>query len=152
MKIIDTNALLVLVIGLMDTRLFETHKRTSIYEEDDFYNLLSVIGSDFTKVIVLPNVWTEVDNLLNNFSGTYKYPYILTIARLIKESTESYIPSETVVTNHEFYNLGLTDCLILEQAKKCQLLITSDSSLSEIAIANGIAVYDLVKVKNEKLK
>lgn len=152
MKIIDTNALVVFVIGLIDPKLFKTHKRTSIYDKEDFHNLVNIIGGDLTQIMILPNVWTEVDNLLNNFSGTYKYPYISTVVNLIKECTESYISSETVVENHEFYNLGLTDSLILEQAKKCQLLITSDSSLSDLAKANGIAVYDLVKAKNEKLK
>lgn len=46
----------------------------------------------------------------------------------------------------------MTDSLILDEAKNCRLLITSDSILSDYAIANGIEVYDLVKVKNEKLK
>lgn len=151
MKIIDSNALVVLLIGLMDPRLLRNHKRTSIYDENDFYELLQAIGG-LKQIIILPNVWTEVDNLLNNFSGQYKYDYILTIANLIKESTEIYISSETVVERFEFYELGLTDSLILEEAKRCQLLITSDSRLSDFAIAHGIAVYDLVKAKNEKLK
>jgi rRNA-processing protein FCF1 len=151
MKIIDSNALVVLLIGLMDPRLLRNHKRTSIYDEDDFYELLNKIG-DLGQVIILPNVWTEVDNLLNNFSGNYKYSYISTITNLIKGSTEIYISSDTVVEQPVFYNLGLTDSLILEQAKKCQLLITSDSRLSDFAIASGIAVYDMIKAKNEKLK
>lgn len=40
MILIDTNALLVLIIGLINPRLFSNHKRTSIYEEQDFKNLL----------------------------------------------------------------------------------------------------------------
>lgn len=32
------------------------------------------------------------------------------------------------------------------------LIITSDSMLSDYATANGIEVYDLVKIKNEKLR
>jgi hypothetical protein len=48
--------------------------------------------------------------------------------------------------------MGLTDSLVLEQAKSCKLLITSDSQLSDYALAYGIKVYDLVKVKNEKLR
>lgn len=53
---------------------------------------------------------------------------------------------------YEFYDLGLTDALILHEARNCQLLITSDSKLSDHAIAHGIQVYDLIKAKNEKLK
>lgn len=76
MKIIDSNALVVLIVGLIDPNLLKTYKRTSIYAEEDFRELLNVLG-DLDQVVVLPNVWTEVDNLLNNFSGNYKYPYVI---------------------------------------------------------------------------
>ena len=151
MKIIDSNALVVLVIGLIDPKLFKTHKRTSIYDEDDFFELQNVIGS-LKQIVVLPNVWTEVDNLLNGFSGNYKYSYISIFANLIELTTETYISSDKVISKYEFYDLGLTDSLILEKASTCELLITSDSRLSDYASANGIQVYDLVKAKNEKLK
>ncbi len=151
MKIIDSNALVVLLVGLTDPRLFKNHRRTSIYDENDFYELQDVIG-DVSEMIVLPNVWTEVDNLLNDFSGNYKYSYISIFANLLRVSKEVYIPSDVAVEKYEFYDLGLTDSLILEKASTCQLLITSDSRLSDYAIANGIEVYDLVKAKNNKLK
>lgn len=55
------------------------------------------------------------------------------------------------ITSDGFNDLGLTDSLILEYAKNCKLLITSDSQLSDYARANGIEVYDMVKSRNEKL-
>lgn len=151
MKIIDSNTLVVLIVGLIDPRLFKNHKRTSIYDEEDFLELLSIIGN-LDRIVILSNVWAEVDNLLNDFSGNYKYQYITNISNLIKLTTEKYIPSITVIDKDEFYELGLTDSLLLEEAKGCQLLITSDSKLSDYALASGIQVYDLVKAKNEKLK
>lgn len=36
MILIDTNALVVLIVGLLDTGLLNRHKRTSIYEIEDF--------------------------------------------------------------------------------------------------------------------
>jgi len=38
MILIDTNALIVLIH--MDIRLIKSHKTTSIYEEEDYYNLV----------------------------------------------------------------------------------------------------------------
>ena len=151
MILVDSNALIVLLIGLIDPKLFETHKATSIYDEDDFHELLNVIG-DFDQIIVLPNIWTEVDNLLNTFGGNYKYTYVQKIREIIKITSENYIDSKTGSECESFLNIGLTDSLVLEQAKSCKLLITSDSQLSDYAIAYGIKVYDLVKVKNEKLR
>lgn len=151
MILVDSNALIVLLIGLIDPKLFETHKATSIYDEDDFHELLNVIG-DFDQIIVLPNIWTEVDNLLNTFGGNYKYTYVQKIREIIKITSENYIDSRTGSECESFLNIGLTDSLVLEQAKSCKLLITSDSQLSDYAIAYDIKVYDLVKVKNEKLR
>lgn len=150
MILIDSNSLIVLLIGLIDPKLFKTHKTTSIYDEEDFRELLHVIG-DFNNIIVLPNIWTEVDNLLNNFGGNYKYSYIQKITEIIKNTSEKYIDSKTGTECESFFDIGLTDSLVLEQAKSCKLLITSDSKLSDYAIAHEIKVYDLVKVKNEKL-
>ena len=149
MIIIDTNALVVLIIGLIDPKLIKNHRRTSIYTIEDYNKLLLVIG-DISRLVVLPNIWTEVDNLLNNFIG-YKYEYVVKISEIIKNTSEKYFESELATNCEAFFDLGLTDTLILECAKKCKLLITSDSKLSDYAIANGILVYDMVKERNEKL-
>lgn len=134
----------------MDPKLINTHKTTSIYEEQDYHDLVSIVD-DLANLIVLPNVWTEVDNLLNNFSGNYKYPYIEAISNTIFKSSEKYIESTKVLQTQEFFNIGLTDALLLIFAKECNLLITSDSRLSDYAIANGISVFDLVKNRNKRL-
>lgn len=151
MILVDTNALVVLLVGLMDTNLLGKHKRTSIYDKEDFDNLLATIG-DFKNIVTLPNIWTEVDNLLNDFNGNYKYSYINQITTIIKETSETYLKTKQVCDNYNFIDLGLTDTLIIELAKECNLLITSDSRLSDYAMANGIKVYDLVRTKNEQLK
>lgn len=147
---IDANALVVLIIGSIDVRLFKTHPRVSTYDQQDYIELLTIIGN-INQLAILPNVWTEVDNLLNNFSGNYKYPYIQNIAFAIQSTTEIYLPSINAIVNPYFFDLGLTDCLLLEQAKTCSLLITSDSTLSDYATALGIQVYDVVKERNERL-
>ena len=40
MIVIDTNALVVLILGLMDENLLGEHKTASVYTKDDFYKLL----------------------------------------------------------------------------------------------------------------
>jgi hypothetical protein len=150
MKLIDANALIILLLGLMDPKLITKHKRTSIYEEQDFDDLVSFIGT-IESLIVLPNVWTEVDNLLNNFNRGYKEKYIEQITNTIKLTSEKYLESKIGTVSFGFLDLGLTDSLLLEYSKECELLITSDSKLSDYAIANGIIVYDIVKNRNERI-
>ncbi len=151
MFVIDTNALVLLIIGTMDKRQISQHKRTSLFDENDFDELLDFIG-DIKNLIILPNVWTETDNLLNNFSGNLKYPYIETTIQLIKECTEVYRGTLDVVDKHEYSILGVTDTLLLHSAKEYRALITSDSNLSDTALSNGISVYDMVAIKNEKIR
>lgn len=150
MILIDSNALVVLIVGLVDPRIIHTHKRTSIYDEDDFHALRSTI-EEVERLTILPNVWTEVDNLLNNFAGNHKYKYILEVAELVKASVEKYIPSIHATQNEHFAYLGLTDCLLLEFSKECKMLISGDSGLSDIARAYGVCVFDLVEYRNSKL-
>lgn len=151
MILIDSNALLVLILGLMDPALINKHKKTSIYDDEDFQNLLIMI-EQLENVVVLPNVWTEVDNLLNGFNRDYKHLYIETLIRAIKKTTEKYLESSQVEDSYAFYDLGLTDTLILRHAKECKLLITSDSALSDFARSEGIDVYDMKEMANERFR
>jgi len=105
----------------------------------------------FDKLVVLPNVWTEVDNLLNKFGGERKYQYVTKTCETMKAASEKFIESILGTESDGYYNLGLTDSLLLELAKDCDLLITSDSSLSDFAVANNIKVFDTVKNRNERL-
>lgn len=151
MILIDTNALLVLIIGSINRKLISKHKRTSIYDEQDFYNLLSRIG-DFSKLVILPNIWTELDNLLNNFQKDYKYKYCGIVKKLSKEITEIYIETNIGTQSDWFYKLGLTDSLIIYHGKNCNFIITGDSTLADLARANQIIVYDLVEERNNRFR
>ena len=136
----------------MDPSLIRKNKRTSIYDEKDYFNLLNVIG-ELESLVVLPNIWTEVDNLLNNHYNKGNKPlYVNTIIQTIKCTTEKYLKSSLIEDNSSFYELGLTDTLILKHAKNCRLLITSDSKLSDYAISKGIKVFDMKKIANENLR
>jgi len=149
MIIIDSNSLIVLLLGSIDENLIASHKTTSIYTKQDYHNLVIII-KDLKNLLVLPNIWTEVDNLLNRFAGHYRWTYLTQIREIMSKTTEKYLQSTTGSKSPYFDYVGLTDSLILEIAKDCELLITSDSMLSDYAIANNIVVYDMVKERNKE--
>ena len=151
MILIDANALVLLIIGLIDQNLISKHKRTSTYSKKDYADLLLVIR-DFRNLVILPNVWTEVDNLLNRLPGRYRWQYLETVRGLTTQTSERYLASRLGVSSTYFISDGLTDSLLIELGKECDLLITADSSLSTIATANGIKVYDIVQRRNENLR
>lgn len=143
MIVIDTNALILLIIGLIDPNLISTHKRTSIYTINDYNRLLTVVGR-IENLVVLPNVWTETDNLLNNFKGDHRYLYFEQIRKIVKSSTEQYLQTTNILDEYYFISLGVTDSLLLQLSKDAKFLVTGDSSLSDYAQALGITVFDIV--------
>ncbi len=135
----------------MDPHLINQHRRTSIYNESDFYRLAEVIGS-LESLVIIPNVWTEADNLLNGFRGAQKDRYLFMLKKMTEETTEQFLATSEAMTDFNvLYDLGITDSLLLKHSLQCELLITSDSRLADYAVANGVSVYDVVKNRNQRL-
>nr|WKN36783.1 hypothetical protein K4G66_30930 [Tunicatimonas sp. TK19036] len=152
MILIDSNALVLLIVGLIDPSQIRKHRRTSLYTEKDFQKLLAIIQNP-NKLIVLPNIWTEVDNLLNNYlTGSFKWPYVKILREVVAETTERYLSSTFGINSDYFLSLGLTDSLIIEFRENFDFLITADSKLSDLARAHDIEVYDLVQERNKDFK
>jgi hypothetical protein len=116
MILIDTGPLVGLLVGLIDIAKIDTHKRTSGYSKQAFRDLLAIIGS-LERLVVLPNVWTEADNLLNKFTKSDKDRYIWQIAEVINSTTEKFMESVKAVKSGAFYDLGLTDSLYWNTAR-----------------------------------
>jgi rRNA-processing protein FCF1 len=142
MVLIDSNSLILLILGSIDKNLINTHEKTSIYEVEDYENLVALIG-DISNVIVLPNILTEVDNLLNKFKGERRYKFVLSMIELASKSTEMYLESLDGIKSDFYTDLGLTDSLILKMKEHYNLLITSDTKLSDRAHSLGIDYFDL---------
>jgi rRNA maturation endonuclease Nob1 len=144
--VIDTNALVLLIVGLIDKNLISRHKRTSGFDKKDFDNL-RLIARKPSDIIVPNNVWTEVDNLLNGFRGIHKSEYYLLLKKLIQETTEEYIASVDLVNKDSFQTVGITDSILLELSLATQHLITSDYELTNIARSKRVKVYNLHEQK-----
>lgn len=151
MIVIDSNSLVVLLLGRIDPHQINNHKRTSLYDDSD-YDILIRLIKDFKNVKLIPNVLTEADNLLNEMTGDLKEEYLIQLTDLMSKVDEEYIKSIEATNDYAFRDLGLTDTLVLLVAEKCDLLITSDSKLADQARSRNIQVFDLVKQKNERLK
>ena len=149
MIVIDTNALVILLIGMVDPRQFKTHKATSIYTEKDYLRLLKYIGN-LEHLLTLPNILTEADNLLNRFQGDLRYGYARAFLELVNRSTERYLPSTGATDDYRLSELGLADTLLLQLAETTEsTVISGDSQLADYARAAGLNVVDLVALRNQ---
>jgi hypothetical protein len=142
---------LLFILGLIDPKIISKDKRLSLFDESDFERLLARVGS-FSNILILPNIWTEVDNLMNRTVGSTKYQYIELCKKLISEIKETYLESSIGFNQDLIQNLGLTDTLLLDWIKKNgYTLISIDSKLCDIAKAYDLQVIDLIKEKNDLL-
>ena len=148
--VVDTNIFVLLVIGLIDPNLIKSNKRTSIYTIEDFHFLLKLIG-DLGKIRTSPNIWTEIDNLLNKLTLENKYKYVHIIKLIADKSHELYYENNKVIEFWEFAQIGLTDTVILKMSKNADLLISGDSSLCDIAKSQSIPVFDFKEYVNKRL-
>jgi len=148
--ILDSNIFILFLAGQINENKIEKYTRNSLYTKKDYYFLLNILA-DYDKIITSPNIFTEVDNILNRITGEDKYKYLVLVKTIYKQTIEKYIKTETVAQNWFFDTLGITDSSILMMAKDCELLISGDSSLCDYAKSLNIKIFDFKEYLNKRL-
>ena len=130
--VVDSNLLILLVVGLVDVRLIEGQKRLKIFSIDDYLFLKRQLES-YDEIVLTPNTLTETSNLILNREANWKTSdkrIGLKLAEMIDRLDECYIESRKSVGRTEFKYLGLTDSAILELLEDENIeLLTTDAAL-----------------------
>lgn len=63
MLILDTQLLVLLVVGLTSPKIISKHKNLTAFDESDYELLRAMLGTD-PNIVLLPNIVTESSNLL----------------------------------------------------------------------------------------
>ena len=121
---IDSNLLVLLVVGLVDRRLVGKHRRTRAFIPENYDRLIVEIGD--LRVFVTPNTLTEASNLLEDSEDIR---FLDQLRNLIERSNEIIVKSSTAAQNSAFTRLGLTDTALLEVISVENPLITVDFDL-----------------------
>lgn len=111
--VIDTNLLLVLLVGAQDRNQVPRFKRTSKYTVEDYDHLANYVAG-FRRVVVTPNVLTEVSNLAGQLSEPLRSRVLAQLGVFAAtQAAERYIPSSEAVKERDFRRLGLADATIV---------------------------------------
>lgn len=148
--VIDSNLLLLLVVGFTDRGLIEKHKRTREFVPGD-YELLLRILEPYKEVHVTPHIVTEVSNLVSQIGEPNKTKLLACLGRLIPAYSESFLLSKELVYHRKFDKLGLTDCAILELVGTEMHLVTVDLELYLTALKGNPNVYNFNHVRQSNL-
>jgi rRNA-processing protein FCF1 len=145
--LIDTNVLLLYIVGLVNRSRIEKFKRTQKFTPKDFDRLNEILAY-FQKVITTPNIMTEVSNLTNQLNEPERSQCFEFIANIIANLEEVYTATQRLAANRSFAKFGITDVGIQTVAKELQcLVLTDDSKLAAILQAEGIDTinFDIIR-------
>lgn len=135
--IIDTNILLLYLVGSVNRERISRFKRTQQFISEDYDRLLEIL-ENFQKIIITPNILTEVNSLANQLGEPEKTQCLIKFTLLISQITEEYIESVAVASHNVFFRFGLTDCGIMLLAEDKYLVLTDDLKLYLYLKAIGI--------------
>lgn len=66
--VLDTNLIVLLVVGFTDENLIKRHKRTRIFTAEDFV-LLKILIEQNPKIVTTPHVFAECSNLIRQIDS-----------------------------------------------------------------------------------
>jgi hypothetical protein len=147
--ILDSNLLLLLIVGSTHRSLISKHKRLRAYTEQD-YDLLIRLLSQAQNIIVTPNTLTETSNLLGYIEDPARSA-IYNVFRVLVEDPihiERAIESKSAVSRPEFVRLGLTDSVLLHLATESHTLLTADVDLYLAACKQGLRAENFNHYRN----
>ena len=130
---VDTNLLVLLVVGRVGRDLIAKHRRLRAYTAEDYDVLIDLIGR-VERVFVTPNTLTETSNLLSQHGEPERSRLLAMLRSIIRNSEEVVIASAVASSNEDFIRFGLTDTALLEAVSEETPLLTVDFNLYDAAI------------------
>ena len=126
--LIDTNLLLVLLVGDQDRLQVPRFKRTSRFTPED-YDLLAEFVGMFRELVITPNVLTEISNLAGQLAEPLRPKIFDRLGEFAAQAGERYVPSSEVAEEHDFPRFGLTDLSVVVAARERFAVLTDDLGL-----------------------
>jgi hypothetical protein len=147
--LIDSNLLLLLLVGRINRKRVAAFKRTQKYTLEDFERL-SQFYAFFSKHWTTPQILTEVSNLSGQLAGPELGKFRAALASLVKVIDERYIESRRITSHDSFARLGITDAGLVLLSADGPLLLTDDLPLYDHVARRGVDVinFNHVRVSN----
>lgn len=134
--ILDTQLLVLYVVGSTSVSLIRRHKNTDTYTAED-YDLLSRVLLKAAKIWITPNILTECSNLLGQIGEPIRSQLFDKFRTLLSATDEVYITSRQAAEQAGFVRFGLADAASLEATDASRTLLTADFPLYDAALRSG---------------
>lgn len=140
---VDTNLLLLLVVGRTAPQWIGKHKRLRSYSSSDFNRLVEAL-SRARQILFTPHCISEVSNLLGHgIAEPLRGRLYRGLRGLLEAGEERFVPSADAAAATEYLRLGVTDAAWLAALDKSTVLLTDDEALKLAALNRGLAVQNI---------
>ena len=146
--LLDTNLMLLLIVGRYNKAFIAQHKRTKAFCVDD-YDLLIEVISKFDTLWITSHCMAEVSNLLRQTDIQRAKALMALFAQLSEAARESHITKKVVFANSNYIDLGVADTGILAKSKRVSCVITADLDLYLAISKTGRLVINFNHLRQE---
>lgn len=133
--LLDTNLLLLMVVGSYAPPRIASFKRTRVYSLEDF-QLLHGLVSQFETRWTTPNILTEVDNLARQLPSAEHQALSLAAHQIASVTNETSRRSSYVMALPSYAKFGLSDSVSILLAEEC-LVVSDDLPLCHYITGTG---------------
>lgn len=135
--LIDTNILLLYIVGSFDISSIRDFKRTASFNENDFEKVSKFIDY-FDLKITTPHILTEASDFIDNRQ------HLQAVLKIYIENTKEIFLEGTELSKKEtFLKFGLADTSVTYTAKDSYLIFTDDKPLYGFLVNSNIDVVNL---------
>jgi len=106
--LLDTNVLLLWLVGLTDPSLLVTFKRVDTFDAEDL-SLLGRLLRRYQSLITTPHVLTEVSNFVDQAPQYRRRELVAALRHFVEGHRELYEASSKLVGHQDFEHLGISD-------------------------------------------
>jgi rRNA-processing protein FCF1 len=144
--LLDTNILLLYLIGRFNPAQIERFKRTAKFVQDD-YRLLDRLVARFKTIVTTPTILAEVNSLSGQLPESIHLQYLPVFSHEILSFQEDFVASRQLAELPEFIRFGLTDAGVLQTARDRYLVLTDDFRLSQHLVKAGLDVINFNHIR-----
>lgn len=148
--LLDTNLLILFVVGTASRGYIEKHKRLTEFTVEDYDALLKIISAA-SAVLVTPNTLTETSNLSAHIGEPAKSEIFKVLRSVVASSEETYVPSRKASERKEFVRLGLTDASLIEMSSDETTVLTADLDLYLAVLNKGASAINFNHIRDQYL-
>ncbi len=147
---LDTNLMLLAVVGRADPNFVAKHKRLRDFLRGDFELLVDILQAA-NRIVSTPNSLTEASNISSfGVAEPMRTRISVSLRLIIEQLDEIFQPSRDAANEPEYARLGLADTAWLGALRNDVTLVTIDGDLHRAAISRGFQAVHFAHLRAER--